>query len=31
MKLGHKGHINIRNMLPKVFFPKSKDFPSSFG
>jgi hypothetical protein len=25
MKLGHKGHLNIRNKFPKEVFPKSND------
>jgi hypothetical protein len=24
MKLGHKGHLNIRNKFPKRFFPNPK-------
>jgi hypothetical protein len=31
MKLGHKGHLNIRNNVPKEVFPKSNNFPSDFG
>jgi hypothetical protein len=26
MKLGYKGHLNIRNKFPKEGFPKSKIF-----
>jgi hypothetical protein len=31
MKFGHKDHLNTRNKLPEVLFPKFKDFPSDFG
>jgi hypothetical protein len=31
MKLGHKGHINIRNKFPTEVFPQSNDFLSDFG
>jgi hypothetical protein len=31
MKLGHKGHLNKRNMFQKRGFPKSRYFSFNFG